>query len=213
MMFNIFNKDKSSTIRALTRPEELQQGDIVILKERRALPIELQGQQLEVTAVGTAQYSDGFEKELTLRSAENKTYYLSVDNNDGDPHLCFSIKIPRDIVLTTFDSDNFAQLWEDEFVNLAVKNKPKAFAAWLSDDYQQTVKDGEGYFYNRDCTDEILANCLDDDGEEFRFHECNAQIDHNYSLSVQVWQDGETDVFLALSTPLDVIADMLPHDN
>ncbi len=77
--------------RTLTDPVQLQVGDIVSFKQRRSLPDQLQGQQLEVTKVGAYQYSETeITKELTLRSEDSKTYYLSVDDNDGDPLLCFS---------------------------------------------------------------------------------------------------------------------------
>ena len=212
-MFNIFNKDKKPAFRSLAQPQELQAGDIIILKERRILPPELQGQQLEVTGVATVQYSDGAEKELTLRSVDNKTYYMGVDDNDGDPKLCFSIKIPRKTVLAIFDTDNFAELWDEGFASLEIQDKPEEIAAWLADSYQQEVKDGEGYFYDRDCGDEPPSKLQDDDGQEFHFHECSALTDDHHSLSVQIWADGETDVFLEISTPIDVIADMLPHDH
>jgi len=83
----------------------------------------------------------------------------------------------------------------------------------LADNYQQEVKNSEGYFYSRDCGDELPSTHQDDDGQEFHFHECSALNDDNHALSVQVWGDGETDVFLEVSTPLDVIADMLPYDH
>ncbi len=97
-MISLFKKGKQKVQRSLTRPEELQAGDIIVLKERRSLPLVLQGQQLEVTNVGTYQYSDGIKKELTLRSIDNKTYFLSVNENDDAPGLSFSIKIPRKVV-------------------------------------------------------------------------------------------------------------------
>jgi len=213
-MFGIFNKDKHQVQRSLTQPEELQKGDIVVLKERRALPSELQGQQLEVTHVGTYQYSDGMQKELTLRSVDNKTYYLSVDDNDGDPLLCFAIKIPMNLVLEIFDEDEFAALWEHGSASLHTnENKPEEYTAWLSSDYKQTVNNGEGYFYDRDCSDDAPSSFQDDDGEEFRFHECTSMINSNYSLSVEIWEDGETDVFLEVATATDVIAELWPHGN
>lgn len=213
-MFGIFNKGKQQVQRSLTQPEELQKGDIVVLKERRALPSELQGQQLEVTHVGTYQYSDGMQKELTLRSVDNKTYYLSVDDNDGDPLLCFAIKIPMNLVLEIFDEDEFAGLWEADSASLQTNdNKPEEYTAWLSSDYKQTINNGEGYFYDRDCSDDAPSSIEDDDGEEFRFHECTSMSNSNYSLSVEIWEDGETDVFLEVATATDVIAELWPHGN
>ena len=125
MFKKIFGGNKSGP-RTLTDPGQLQVGDIVAFKQRRSLPAELQGQQLEVTKVGGYQYSaTEITKELTLRSADNKSYYLSIDDNDGDPLLCFSIKLPESMVFTLFDEGEFSQLWGDDFVTLTVREKPE----------------------------------------------------------------------------------------
>lgn len=210
-MISLFKKGKKKDQRSLTGPEDLQTGDIIVLKERRSLPLELQGLQLEVTHVGTYQYSDGMKKELTLRSVDDKTYFLSVNENDDGPGLCFSIKVSRKAVLAIFDEDEFGQLWEPDYVTLQVNNKPEKYAAWLSDDYKQDVCEAEGYYYDRDCADKPPSDLQDDDGEEFRYHECTSMQDDNYSLSVEVWADGDTEVFLEVTTPVDVIAEMWPH--
>lgn len=209
-MFSYFKKKKGS-LRTLTNPGELKIGDIVALKERRSLPPELQGQQLEVTHVSTYQYSSSIEKEFTLRSADSTSYYMSVDDNDGDPILCFTNKIPRGSVLEIFDEDEFSQLWEPEFINLKVRSKPDQYAHWLTDSYQQIIKDEEGYYYNHDCTDKPPSRRSDDDGEEFRYHECEGAPDNDRSLIVEVFGNGETDVFLEVSTPLDVIDELWPN--
>ncbi len=210
MMFKIFQK-KNETLRNLTKPEELKIGDIVVLKERRSLPPELQGQQLEVSHVGTYQYASCIEKEFTLRSADSTSYYMSVNDNDGDPLLCFTIKVPRKSVLNIFDEDEFAGLWEEEFVNLEVRSKPEQYAPWLTDCYHQNIKEEEGYFYDYDCADQLRTRSTDDDGEEFRRHECEGDPSDSHSLVVEVYDDGETDVFLEISTPLDVIDELWPN--
>jgi hypothetical protein len=215
-MFGIFkksNKEDNST-RTLTKVDHLQVGDIVSLKERLSLPAELQGAELEVTAVGTYQYSDGLEKEVTLRSVDNKTYYLSLDDNDGDPVLCFSIKVERKLVSQLFDLDQFANLFEPDYATLDVQSIPDKIKDWAKEgQYVQHISDAEAYFFN----DDLIAKGLtpssnqDDDGEEFRYFSCESDIDDNYSLVVEVWQTGETDVSLEVSTPIDVIAEMWPH--
>ncbi|MCZ6525380.1 MAG: hypothetical protein O6928_02290 [Gammaproteobacteria bacterium] len=209
-MFSYFKKKKGS-LRTLNNPGELKIGDIVVLKERRSLPPELQGQQLEVTHVGTYQYSSSIEKEFTLRSADSTSYYMSVDDNDGDPILCFTNKIPRESVLEIFNEDEFAQLWEPEFINLKVRSKPEQYTSWLTDNYHQIIKDEEGYYYNHDCTDKPPSQRIDDDGEELRYHECEGAPDNNRSLIVEVFGNGETNVFLEVSTPLDVIDELWPN--
>ena len=209
-MLSYFKKKKDS-LRSLTKPEELMVGDIVVLKERLSLPSELQGLELEVTHVSTYQYASGIEKEFTLRSTDSVSYYMSVDDNDGDPILCFTIKIPRESVLAIFDEDEFARLWEPEFASLKVVSIPEQYADWLTDSYQQIIKDEEGYYYPHDCSDKTPSKRLDDDGEELRYHECEGEPDDNRSLIVEVFGNGETNVFLEVSTPLDVIAELWPH--
>ena len=207
MFKKIFGGDE--TLRTLTDPSQLQAGDIVAFKQRRSLPDELQGQQLEVTKVGGYQYSaTEITKELTLRSEDNRTYYLSIDDNDGDPLLCFSIKLPESQVLTIFDEDEFSQLWGDDFVTLTVKEKLPEFTGWLAESYTQRMKEGEAYFYNYDCGGQVPE---DDDGEELRYHECVGDVADRY-LSVEVWGDGDTDVSLVAFCPVDVIEEMWPGE-
>jgi len=210
-MLRFFKKPKPSTVRSLTQPGELRVGDIVVLKERRSLATELRGQQLEVTQVGAYQYTSSVEKTCTLRTAENKTYYMSIDDNDGDPLLCFSIKIPRAAVLKIFDEDSFAQLWDADYAHLTVQSKPERYASWLADEYYQNVKEAEAYFYDRDCSNRPPSAHLDDDGEELRYHECEGASDDRFGVCVEVWGDGDTDVFLQLACPVDVIDEMWPH--
>ncbi len=209
----LFGKNKQKGRRSLTTPGELLAGDIVVLKERRSLPGELQGQQLEVTQVGTYQYPGSVKKELTLRSVDNRIYYLAINDDNDAPSLNFSIKIPRKIVLSIFDEEQFAQLWDPEFTTLQVADRLNEYTDWLSDDYKQEVIEGEGYYYDRDCSGDPPSEYQDDDGEEFRWHECTSMLDNNYSLSVEIWEDGDTEVFLELITPADVIAEMWPHGN
>lgn len=206
-----FFKGKKDSVRILNGPEQLGVGDIVVLKERLSLPPELQGQQLEVTGVGTYQYASSVEKELTLRTADSVTYHMSVDDNDGDPMLCFSKKLSRKKVLQVFDQDEFALLWEPEFANLDVQLTPDDLASWLTDGYHQIIKDEEAYYYNRDCGDKPPSQRVDDDGEELLYHECEGDPDSNYSLTVEVYGDGETEVMLCLSVPIDVIDELWPH--
>lgn len=195
--------------RRLTDPEQLQVGDIVAFKQRRSLPDGLQGQQMEVTKVGGYQYSaTQITKEITFRSVDNVTYYLSIDDNDGDPLLCFSIKLQESKVLTIFAEDEFSQLWGDDFVTLTVRQKPEELISWLADSYTQRIKESEAYYYNYDCGGKVPE---DDDGEELHYHECVGNVDTRY-LSVEVWGDGDTEVSLVAVCPVDVIEDMWPGE-
>ncbi|HHJ20166.1 MAG TPA: hypothetical protein ENJ84_10165 [Gammaproteobacteria bacterium] len=210
-MLGFFKKSNEPAPRSLTQPSELEVGDIIQLKERRSLPDELQGKELEVTQVGTYQYASSVEKSCTLRSADNEVYYLSIDDNDGDPVLYFSVKIPRAAVLEIFDEDDFSELWGEDYVGMKVQHRPARYAAWLTDEYHQEIKEAEAYFYHRDCADQPPSDYVDDDSDELRYHECEGLPDERFSCSVEIWGDGSTDVFLQVANPMDVIADMWPH--
>lgn len=209
-----FNRKKNTETRTLSKPDELQVGDLVTLKERSSLPAELQGSDLEVISVGTYQYDDGLEKEVTLRSTENKTYYLLVDDNDGDPLLCFSIKIERAMIESLFDLEQFSILFDDDYAQIKTQDITVLPEGWTKEGvYIQTEKDVEGYFYQDDLiVKKITASSMQNDKcEEFRGFICELNKDENYSLSIEVWSSGETDVFLGVSVPTDVILEMWPN--
>ncbi len=197
------------TSRELLHPEQLQAGDIIAFKPRRSLPDELRGQQFEVTKAGGYQYSETtITKELTLRSEDNKTYYLSIDDNDGDPLLCFSVKLPESVLFTLFDEEAFSELWGEGFATLTVKEKPADLEDWLANRYTQRIKEGEAYYYDYDCGGVVPE---EDEGEELRYHECVGDIDGRL-LSVEVWGDGDTDVSLVVLSSVDVIEEMWPSE-
>lgn len=210
-MLGFFKNSNQPAPRSLTEPSELQVGDIIKLRERRSLPEELRGKELEVTQIGAYQYSSSVEKSCTLRSADNEVYYLSIADNDGDPLLYFSLKVPRATVLEIFNEDDFSELWGDDYVGMKVEQKPERYTTWLTDEYHQQTKEGEAYFYNRDCSDLPPSEFEDDDSDELRYHECDGAPDERFSCSVEVWGDGSTDVFLQVANPTDVIEEFWPH--
>lgn len=211
MFENLFgNKDSSD--RKLTSVNDLIVGDIVVFKERLSLPTEIQGQQFEVIKSAGYYYSDGLVKELTLRNANNDSYFLSYDDNDGDPELLLSRKVSRKQVSQLFDENDFSQLFdENKFPCLKVQNSLAELKGWINDDYQQEEKLVEAYYYDRDCSENPPNNFDDDDGEELRYHECEA-ADDNYYLTVEIWEDGTTEVSVGLCCPEDVVEGLLPKN-
>lgn len=193
--------------RVLSSPAQLKPGDIISFKQRRVLPSELQGEQFEVTAVGSYQYSaDEINRELTLRGVDNKTYYVLFHEEDGESLLSFSVKLPESVVSMVFDEEEFSGLWSDGFATLAVRERPPEFVSWIADHYKQQVKEREAYYYDYDCGDSVPIH---EKGEELRYHECTSNLETHH-LSVEVWEGGETDVSLTVLCPMDVVDDMWP---
>ncbi len=207
-MFKKFFSGKKERIRQLETPDQLMVGDIISLKYRELLPPELRERQLEVSKIGTYEYSSGTNKEMVLKDEDNHLYFMSVENDDGDVSLCFAKKISRQQVYALFNEQLFSQLWDGHWPELGVQKHPESLAGWLAQSYSQTIKDQQAYYYNRDCQGEDLAEASD--GEELRFHECEGD-DNHYGLNVEISDDGSTDVFLQVFCPTDVIEEMWPH--
>jgi len=209
MFKSLFGKKESKPLRNLDSVMDLQVGDIIKFKPRTALPAEVQGMQCEVKGVATYQYDGELSKELQLLSEDNKTFYLAIEENDGSPELALSLKISRNVVLTLFDEDQFAELWQEGYPELEVREVPGHLQGWLSNHYKQETKEAEAYYFNYDCSQKEASRFQDDDSQELRYHECIAE-DERYGLSVEIWADGTTDVALVVYTPLEMIAEFWP---
>ena len=185
-------------------------GDLVTFKHRQLIPPVLQGGTLEITTVGTYQYEDGQYLELSLLSENKIQYSMGIDPQD--PHATFdlSISIPRQDVLSIFNEDDFSDLWdEDIFPELVTQRIPPLYEGWLTQKYTQSICNGTGYFHNRDCRTEQLSLYEDDGSEEFRYHEAHG-INDSYTITVEVWGDGETDVTADVTCPSDAIESLWP---
>ncbi len=204
-MFGLFgNKDKAEE-RKLETPFDLQKGDIVTFKPKAYLPDELATNDFTVDRQTTYQYADGNVTELVIKGVEKRVYYMAIDPNDGDPEICIAIKLPRADVMAIFDGDRFAELFEGEFVTLEPQENPSEYAGWLANRYMQASQGEVGFFYDKACDpDEFTPG-----GEEFRLYEFDAQP-NEFSMSIEVYGDGTTDVLLEISGGLEMIDQMWP---
>ena len=208
MLRKLFSRNKPSSERQLHGPEQLMIGDMLSLKYRESLPQELREQTLEVIKVGTYEFASGSSKEVVLKDTRNQIYFMGIENEDGKISLCFARKIARHQLFAFIDEDSFAQLWSPDWPELIVQNPPSELADWLSPRYQQSIKEQEAYYYDRDCQGEDLAAA--EDGEELRIHECEGSDGHG--LGVEISADGTTEIFLQVYCPVDVIAQMWPRN-
>ncbi|MBL4622974.1 MAG: hypothetical protein JKY89_11290 [Immundisolibacteraceae bacterium] len=210
MFKKLFSRNKSAP-RQLEQVDQLQVGDMVLFKYRESLPPELREKQLEVTELGTYEYSSGRSKELVLKDEENNTFYLSLENDDGEVSLCLAKKISRGQVSELFDEQQFGELWGEQWADLAVQidqqQLPEALSGWLTGSYRQSVKDQQVFYYERDVLSADLSD--PDDGEELRIHECEGD-DDSFGLNIEISDDGSTAVFLQVYCPTDVIAQLDP---
>ena len=202
-MLVFFKKDKPT--RTLESVFDLKQGDIITLKPKRYLPEALAGNDFTVEKVTTYQYEHGNVKELIIKAADGRVYYLAIDANDGDTELCISKRLPRTDVLKIFNGDDIAEIFEGDGVELQPLEEPEKYSGWVAERYMQSSQGETGFFYDKDCEpDEFTPG-----GEEFRLYEFEA-IPDSHSMSIEVYGDGTTEVYLEVCGGSNMIDQMWP---
>ena len=205
----IFNKE-AQTQRKLTHVNQLLVGDIIVLTDSFALPKVLQGQQFQVTAVNSYEYEHITQTEWALQGTDELALFLSLEVDDIT-ELKFSLKVEHDDVEVLFDLDNFSQIFDEPgqaFLNRLRDND--VTSTWSSEQYQQSIFAKVGYFHRKDHRSEDLSAYEGEgSGEQLELYTLYNE-DQSKGLDVEVWQDGDTDVFLTLFRPLTDIVDMYP---
>jgi hypothetical protein len=205
----IFNKE-AQTQRKLTHVNQLLVGDIIVLTDSFALPQVLQGQQFQVTAVNSYEYEQNTQTEWSLQGNDELAIFLSLEIDDTT-ELKFSLKIEHQDVESLFDLDDFSQIFDEPgeaFLNRQADND--VTSTWSSEQYQQNIFAKVGYFHRKDHrSEELSAYEGEGSGEQLELYTLYNE-DQSKGVDVEVWQDGDTDVFLTLFRPLTDIIDMYP---
>lgn len=205
---SIFNKDKKQEQRKLTHVNQLLVGDIIVLTDSFALPETLRNQQLQVIAVNSYEYEHETQTEWTLQGNNDLLLFLTLDVDDTT-ELKFAIKIEHEDVETLFDLDSFSQIFDEPgeaFLERQADNN--ITTSWSDQQYQQSVFAKVGYFHRKDHRSENLSAYEGkDSGEQFELYTLYNE-DQSKGIDIEVWQDGDTDVFLILFRPLTDIIDM-----
>jgi len=196
--------------RKLTQIDQLLVGDIIVLTDSFALPESLRGQQFQVTAVNSYEYQHNTQTEWVLQGNNDLLLFLTLEIDDIT-ELKFALKIEHDEVENLFDLDNFAQIFDEPGqAQLSRQGDSESTAMWSSDFYQQSTFAKVGFFHRKDHRSENLSAYEEEDcGEQFELYALYNE-DENKGLDVEVWQDGDTDVFLTLFRPTTDIVDMYP---
>ena len=203
-------KNTEQKQRKLTQVNQLLVGDIIVLTDSFALPETLRNQQLQVTAVNSYEYEQSTQSEWTLQGNNALLLFLSLDVDDAT-ELKFSLKIAPEDVETLFDLDSFSEIFDDPGeAFLERKTDNNLTTSWSSEQYQQSTFAKVGYFHRKDHRSENISNYEGkDSGEQFELYALYDE-DQSKGIDIEVWQDGDTDVFLTLFRPLTDIIDMYP---
>jgi hypothetical protein len=168
----------------------------------------LRDESLSVEAISAYEYESGVHKEITLKDSHGNIFYMSFEDEEGLQTLCLSLKIPRQTVFNLFDASEFSELFGEIQADLNTKVDVVECAGWYAPNYTQTIKNAEAYFYA--CDPDKLDYLTTDNAKELMYHECESD-DETFALTIEVWPDGETDVFLQVMISADALAEMYPY--
>jgi hypothetical protein len=206
---NIFKKtDKEQ--RRLTNVNQLLTGDILQITDSFALPEQLRNQKFEVTSVTSYEYEHKTQTEWLLSSGSDLIVFLALEVDDVS-ELKFSIKIEHEDVESLFDLDEFSEVFaEPGQAFLTKKEDTDVTSSWTSDEYQQSIFARTGEFHRKDHRREQLSEYEGkESGEQFELYTLYNE-DQSKGIEIEVWQDGETEVFLTLYRPMADIVDLFP---
>ncbi|KGJ89298.1 hypothetical protein [Thalassotalea sp. ND16A] len=208
----LFAKDSndSNKARQLNQPQDLLSNDIIVLSDNFALPEILRQQQFQVSNINSHEFEHALITEWALTGKSNETVYLSVERG-AQPFLKFSYRIEEQDVASLFNLDDFAQIFsEDADALLTRQQDSPRTSGWTCEQYQQTVAAQMGYFHRKDCRAIAPSEFEGEDaGEVFELYSLRGN-DDQYAIDIQIWQDGDTDVFVNIYRPVSDIKEYYP---
>jgi len=204
----IFNKDES--VRKISKVQELNTGDIIVLTDSFALPENIRNKQFQVSTVNSYEYEHKTETEWVLIGTDDTELYLSLDIDDKI-YLKLALKIQHEDVETLFNLDEFSTIFDEPGHAFLTKQSDSSLTnGWSADQYQQSIYAKVGYFHRKDHRSENLSSYEGKEaGEQFELYQLLDQ-DQSRGVELEVWQDGDTDVFLTYYRPTTDIVDMYP---
>ena len=209
-MFSKLFKRKAAPERKLTHANQLQVGDMLQLIDSFALPAQVKDQTFHVIAICSYQYQHQMSYEYELRSDSGHNIFMSLENENGEEWVNFSRKLSRNQVAELFDLDQFAEVFDsEELTCIDRQQEPSKLERWTAEQYQQTAQPSIAYYYEQDLRGKTASRYVEDGGEQCEV--INLESDNGkHSIDIEIWQDGETDVFITISRPLTDIVDLYP---
>jgi len=206
-----FKKKKSdSTARVIASFNQLQKDDLVTLKFREVLPKGLSGETLTVEGVNTYDYAGELVSDFSLRHSSGLKVNATYDS-DSDS-ITFSHKIRHPEIIEIFDGDELASIFNPDHDGAELTLREQATdeqrAPWVCEHYTRTLCEAQAYYYNEDRRDRGIS-AYEDDSVPFTYHELDGNSDH-HSISIEVWEDGETEFFAEVTVAATAVESFLP---
>jgi hypothetical protein len=204
----LFKKQEDE--RQVNSADELKIKDIIVLTDSFALPEALRTQQFQVSAINCYEFESNTQTEWVLQGENNLELYLTIEKDD-QTFLKFALKIQHEDIESLFDLDEFATVFDEPGeAFLERKSDSSLTSGWSSSQYQQQVFSKVGYFHRKDNrTESLSAYEGNESGEQFELY---SLLDEEQSrgIDIEVWQEGDTDLFITLYRPTSDIVDIFP---
>lgn len=204
----LFNKTPQQ--RAVKSVNDLRINDVIVLSDSFGLPELLRDKQFQVSTINSYEFEHFTQTEWVLSGESDCELFLSLDVDDKS-YLKFSLKIAESDVGTLFDLDEFAGIFEQEQASFLERaSDSNKTSGWSDEAYRQQTFAQVGFFHRKDHRSQALSQYEGQDaGEQFELYTLFNQ-DESKGIDIEVWQDGDTDVFLTLFRPMTDIVDMYP---
>jgi hypothetical protein len=213
MIFDFIKKTLSGAItaptssRKLETPDDLQIGDIITF---RFLPqAALSGKSFQVHAINTADFKQGRFTVFMLQGESNQPLYLTECVNGEESYLSLRQKVNRAIVDKVFGLEQFSSIFEEGYGEaLKAVAAPEQLEGWLAEEYYKSIDCRKGYRHEGDYRNRVLPR-YEDESEGFDYY---LLLDKSeaFGVEVEVYNEGESDVYIALYQPLSIIESMWP---
>ena len=207
----MFSKNNKSSARMITVFSDLDIGDLVVFKPREILPCGISDETLSLEKVGSYDYGGKLISDFTLLHSSGLRY-SAVYNTEEDT-ITIGNKLRRSEVVSIFDENSFADIFNYEYGDFELcsisKNISHQHRPWVAEAYKRSVTSGIAYYYENDRRRSGVSQ-YEDHSQPFTYFELEGNNNVN-SLSIEVWADGETDVFLEITVKANVVETFLSH--
>jgi len=198
-------KEPEPVARSLEHPSDLQPKDIV--KFGFAAQRIISNESFTVEKVHTLD-TGGEQQKKTLLFLQGNEHRLRLSVSDEQAEL--ALQVYPDDVGQLFDVDAFVHMLDpDSGVHHMLEKKAELadFSGWVGTVYRQEAGQN-AYLYHEDYRQRLMPTD-GESGQEFSYYYLISD-DRQYALEVQVFDGGQTNVYLLVYLPLSKIEELWP---
>ncbi|MBF0427208.1 MAG: hypothetical protein HQL66_15455, partial [Magnetococcales bacterium] len=190
----------------LRHPRDLRKNDVILFGDLDTQA--LSGERFRVTEVDTYLFGNERHPRLTLTGEGGSVVFFSLNAREDVAQFSVSGRLQRNEVAHLFNLEEFARLFEDKegVLSLSRVEEPKSMAGWTAPLYRLQVDALKGSFHRGD----YRGSAFFPRPREGRGLDYYLLVDDGalHAIEVEVYDGGETDVYVSRRFPVDRIGGM-----